>query len=178
MTMTDRVYHPAGRNKRSVWMMATHSFKDAHFATFPPELPETCIKAGSSQMGCCSVCGAPWVRSTESTFIPQPDVSKDKGIRGAGNQKPLDASNKRDGFPRGNTHTETTHWHQGCQCKDADVVPCTVFDPFFGAGTTGLVADRLQRHCIGIELNPAYAEMARKRIQAESTLLADVRIAA
>jgi DNA modification methylase len=93
------------RNKRSVWTMATKSFTEAHFATFPPELPETCIKAG------CPIGG-------------------------------------------------------------------TVLDPFFGAGTTGLVADRLQRDCIGIELNPAYAEIARKRIQGESSLFADVRVAA
>ena len=54
----------------------------------------------------------------------------------------------------------------------------TVLDPFFGAGTTGLVADRLQRNCIGIELNPVYAEIARKRIQAESTLFAEIEVAA
>jgi DNA modification methylase len=46
----------------------------------------------------------------------------------------------------------------------------TVLDPFFGAGTTGLVADRLRRHCIGIELNPAYADMARKRIIGDAPL--------
>jgi DNA modification methylase len=91
------------RNRRSVWTMATHSFAEAHFATFPPELPEICIRAG------CPPGGA-------------------------------------------------------------------VLDPFFGAGTTGLVADRLQRDCIGIELNPAYAEIARKRIQGESSLLADVQV--
>jgi site-specific DNA-methyltransferase (adenine-specific) len=39
----------------------------------------------------------------------------------------------------------------------------TVLDPFLGAGTTALVAGRLGRHCIGIELNPAYAQMARAR---------------
>ena len=165
------------RNKRSVWTMATHSFKDAHFATFPPELPETCIKAGSSQHGACSVCGTPWRRDTESTFVPQSDVSEEKGVRGAGDQKPLDASNHRDGFPRGNTNVETIGWSQACKCVGAHVVPCTVLDPFFGAGTTGLVADRLQRHCIGIELNPAYAEMARKRILSESTLFADIIMA-
>lgn len=42
-----------------------------------------------------------------------------------------------------------------------------VLDPFFGAGTTGLVADRLQRDCIGIELNPDYAEIARRRINGD-----------
>lgn len=37
------------RNKRSVWTINTKPFKDAHFATFPPELPELCIKAGSAE---------------------------------------------------------------------------------------------------------------------------------
>jgi site-specific DNA-methyltransferase (adenine-specific) len=41
----------------------------------------------------------------------------------------------------------------------------TVIDPFYGAGTTGIVADRLGRHCIGIELNPEYVEIARRRLQ-------------
>ncbi|MGV8955298.1 MAG: DNA-methyltransferase, partial [Cypionkella sp.] len=42
----------------------------------------------------------------------------------------------------------------------------TVLDPFFGAGTTGLVASRLGRNAVGIELNPEYAAMARERIDA------------
>lgn len=40
-----------------------------------------------------------------------------------------------------------------------------VLDPFGGAGTTGLVADRLERSAILIELNPEYAEIARRRIR-------------
>jgi DNA modification methylase len=43
----------------------------------------------------------------------------------------------------------------------------TVLDPFGGAGTTGLVADRLQRNAILIELNPEYAAMAERRIAAD-----------
>lgn len=39
----------------------------------------------------------------------------------------------------------------------------TVLDPFGGAGTTGLVADRLSRNALLIELNPQYAELARRR---------------
>lgn len=50
----------------------------------------------------------------------------------------------------------------------------TVLDPFGGAGTTGLVADRLQRNAILIELNPAYADMARKRISGDAGLFGDV----
>ena len=37
------------RNKRSVWTITTKPYKEAHFATFPPELPELCIKAGSRE---------------------------------------------------------------------------------------------------------------------------------
>ena len=37
------------KNKRSVWKINTKPYKDAHFATFPPELPELCIKAGSKE---------------------------------------------------------------------------------------------------------------------------------
>lgn len=47
-----------------------------------------------------------------------------------------------------------------------------VLDPFGGAGTTGLVADRLQRDAVLIELNPEYAALARRRITADAPLLA------
>ncbi len=80
------------RNKRSVWTVTTKPFKGAHFATFPPDLIEPCILAGSA----------------------------------------------------------------------ADTL---VLDPFSGAGTTGAVAVQHGRRYIGIELNPDYLEMSRKRIQ-------------
>lgn len=50
------------RNKRSVWDIPTKGFKGAHFATFPPELIIPCIMAGTSQLGCCPVCGKQWER--------------------------------------------------------------------------------------------------------------------
>ena len=50
----------------------------------------------------------------------------------------------------------------------------TVLDPFFGAGTTGLVADRLGRDCIGVEINPEYAAMARRRIEKDAGMFAIV----
>lgn len=74
-----------------VWDVATAAFRDAHFATFPPELVERCLRAGCPADG-------------------------------------------------------------------------RVLDPFGGAGTTGLVADALGLDCTLIELNPEYAEIARKRI--------------
>ncbi len=48
----------------------------------------------------------------------------------------------------------------------------TVLDPFMGSGTTGQVALQLGRSFIGIELNPAYAEMARRRIGGACPLFA------
>jgi hypothetical protein len=78
----DAVRRGEGRNKRSVWTVATKPFPEAHFATYPPELIEPCILAG------CPPGGG------------------------------------------------------------------TVLDPFGGAGTTGMVADRLQRNAVLIELNP------------------------
>lgn len=89
------------RNKRSVWEVTTQPFTDAHFATFPPDLIEPCIKAGCPAGG-------------------------------------------------------------------------TVLDPFAGAGTTGLVADRLQRHALLIELNPDYAGMAGQRTTDDAPLFAGV----
>lgn len=50
----------------------------------------------------------------------------------------------------------------------------TVLDPFGGAGTTGLVADRLQRDAILIELNPSYAALATERITGDAPLFAEV----
>ncbi len=50
----------------------------------------------------------------------------------------------------------------------------TVLDPFGGAGTTGLVADRLGRDSILIELNPEYAELARRRITDDAPLFVEV----
>jgi DNA modification methylase len=50
----------------------------------------------------------------------------------------------------------------------------TVLDPFGGAGTTGLVADRLGRNAILIELNEAYAAMAERRIRSDAGMFAEI----
>jgi hypothetical protein len=54
----------------------------------------------------------------------------------------------------------------------------TVIDPFAGAGTTGLVADRLGRDAILIELNPAYSSMTRNRIANDAPLFVEFANAA
>jgi DNA modification methylase len=49
----------------------------------------------------------------------------------------------------------------------------TILDPFGGAGTTGMVADRLQRNAILIELHPDYPDMARNRVSKDAGLFAE-----
>lgn len=56
-------------------------------------------------------------------------------------------------------------WFPTCSCNAGDPVPCVVLDPFAGAGTVSLVAERLGRDSIYIDLNPEYADMARERIE-------------
>lgn len=102
--METRIYSEIkGANKRSVWAVTTKPYKEAHFATYPPDLIEPCILAGS---------------------------------------------------------------------KEGDLV----LDPFSGSGTTGEVALRHNRHYIGLELNPEYAEISRKRISEAIGMFADVHV--
>lgn len=49
----------------------------------------------------------------------------------------------------------------------------TVLDPFGGAGTTGMVAQRHRRNAILCEINPTYARMAAERIEADGAALFD-----
>lgn len=53
------VYSPGGRNSRSVWLIFPQRFEGAHFAVMPELLAERCIRAGTSENGCCAKCGAP-----------------------------------------------------------------------------------------------------------------------
>ena len=41
----------------------------------------------------------------------------------------------------------------------------TVLDPFAGAGTVGVVARKLRREFVGVEINPEFADLARRRIE-------------
>ena len=69
---------------------------------------------------------------------------------------------KRDGKKAHPTQKPETLLHRVLMAatKPGDIV----LDPFFGSGTTGAVAKRLGRHFIGLERDPAYAEIARGRI--------------
>ena len=142
------------RNRRSVWTVATQPYKGAHFATYPPKLIEPCIKAGTSEEGCCSACGAPWVRVVERTAMVLDRSSRTHELE----------RTRSSGTMVEPPTSKTTGWQPSCQCVGARVVPCTVLDPFNGSGTTGDVALRLGRRYVGCELNHDYVELAKRRI--------------
>lgn len=178
--MTKEEQTANGRNLRNVWSIATKPFSEAHFATFPPDLVIPCIKAGTSEYGVCPECGTPWQRQTEKGLTaasPKATKTHKTSTRVNSSDKGDQASNrKKDGHMPGYiTTVKTLGWDQQCDCEAAAPIPATVLDPFGGAGTTGLVADRLGRDCILIELNPEYAEIARKRIYGDNPLFTEVK---
>jgi DNA modification methylase len=145
---------PTTRNRRSVWTIATKPYKGAHFATFPPQLIEPCILAGTSEYGCCPSCGAPWKRRIEKQTIRR-DRPADM------TQRHLEGNGVNScGNTVAGVKTVTTGWDPTCVClteyAHAMPVPCTVLDPFVGSGTTCMVSNWLGRKSIGIDLSETY----------------------
>lgn len=151
------------RNLRSVWWMSTHPYPEAHFATFPPSLPEVCVKASTSEYGCCPACGAGWTRIVEKPAPPEEIRNRGTGSKMDFHSRQVGADQRLQNFYDANP-SRTTGWRQSCDCPAAPPTPCTILDPFSGAGTTGLVAASLGRAAILIDLNPEYHELARQRI--------------
>jgi DNA modification methylase len=144
-------------------------FPGAHFATFPSKLIEPLIRGATSERGCCAQCGKPWVRQISVEYSKRrPSAGSDARSRG---EDKFSIANGGSGYRGDNLvrEVETTGWQPSCT-HDAGVVPATVLDCFAGAGTTLLVADRLQRDAIGIELNTAYTEMAMQRCRDDAPL--------
>lgn len=150
-----RLYNPAGRNRRTVWEIATQPMPDAHFATFPEALVEPCIKAGTSERGCCPSCGAPWLRVVERL----PVTGRNE------NKTPSSAHAVVKCSRAGESHVKTVGWQPSCTCGTEETVPCIVLDPFGGSGTVAKVARDLGRSSILIEINPEYVQIAKKRLR-------------
>jgi len=131
-------------------------YKEAHFATFSPRLITPMILAGTSPRA-CEICGAPWERVVER----EPMEIKRSG-RGA-------LLGKYGRTAASGTMTKpaisiTTGWRPTCSCKNEGTGRCIVLDPFVGSGTTLWVAERFGRDSIGIEINPKYCELVKKRM--------------
>jgi len=107
----------------------------------------------------CNKCGVTKQLIVEKEFVG--DSNKRKSPTG-----------KDYGQPRVNTNTgngmiiakEIGRYFTDCGCN-AGFSGGTVLDIFMGAGTTAVVAKKLGRNYLGIELNPAYIEIAEKRIK-------------
>ena len=127
-----------------------------HFASFPTSLPQFCIKASTSEAGCCAECGAPWARVVKVAFLQTGPIRHN-----------LASEDNRVGFPRGLSQAETLGWRRTCD-HGVPAVPCTVLDPFCGSGSTLIAATRLGRKSIGVELSASYVVLARHRLADEA----------
>lgn len=163
------------------WLMGPEPFGGGHYATYPPKIPERAILAGTSEHGACPVCLSPWARKVEPTEEYAEHLGKDwadsekDAAEGRGHcdlGEGRKASQRRVKRKAASVTAEyrTVGWEASCKCGRPDVVHCTVLDMFFGAGTSGLVARRLGRRYIGIELNDRYAEIAFNRINTDTVM--------
>ena len=148
-----------------VWTMNTASYRGGHYATFPMELPLTCIKAGTSEKGICSACGMPVVRVVERTNDWHGNTKARTG--GAKLSEPTKETARGNLVSRVPEYvgpdTHTVAWRPACSCG-APTKPAVILDCFSGAGTTGLACRALGREYIGIELNEKYAKASEDRI--------------
>ena len=152
-----------GRNRRTVWEIATQPTPEAHFATFPEALVEPCIKAGTSERGCCAKCGAPMERVVEKEFYGNWEHHRT-------DDWDTNVHNKGHATDKAYKPPKTTGWQPTCKCN-ADTAPCVVLDPFGGSGTTAKVARDLKRDSIMIELNPTYIKIARGKLRLNEQLV-------
>ena len=130
-------------------------------------------QASGRNLRCCAACGAPWTRQTEKRDTGRVQKMADGWDTGPGSHGTI----HRDGWEKGAagvpvTAQVTVGWLPSCSCG-AGVAPCAVLDPFGGAGTTGMVADRLGRDAILIELNESYVTMMRERITKDAGMFAE-----
>lgn len=142
-----------GRNKRCVWRITTKPYKEAHFATYPEALCETPIKAGCPEF-VCKKCG----KAREKIY------EKGEFIQTGGSRKKETPSISEQQKQRTGYHQPIDMGYTDCGCN-AGWEAGTVLDPFFGAGTTGLVAKKLGRQFVGIELSEEYIKIAEARIE-------------
>jgi site-specific DNA-methyltransferase (adenine-specific) len=143
------------KNKLSVWKIVPARYRGAHFATFPVQLPETCLLSGSPT-GYCQECKKNVLRNVVKKRIP---TRPGTDIKNTGDPMV-------DGNKDANRHVSIiikNDFNRQCDCT-CDTVPSLVLDPFSGAGTTGIAAMKNGREYIGVELNPEYVKLSIERL--------------
>ncbi len=138
-----------GKGPGDVWPIPVANFRGPHFATFPSKLVETPILS-TCPARLCVACGTPW--KTKTTIRQLGNVVRFK----------TDHFVRRHPVRYAVLRTNPRLLPQ-CGC-DAKTRPGIVLDPFFGTGTVGVVAGCLDRDWVGVEVNPTYADLARRRL--------------
>lgn len=158
-------YKDGNVNKRSVWSMSLKPFPEAHFATFPEELIVDCIKSGCPEY-ICNKCGKPREKIINTIVGSSKECPKTVAAHEARGGKGIPKGTVgKSGGSRVDSMSEIVGLTD-CGCN-AGFSAGIVLDPFSGAGTTALVAAKLNRNYIGIELNPEYVKIAEKRLRNE-----------
>lgn len=143
---------PRGKNKRNVWEISTVANPHGHFAMFPEKLVETPILAGCPEF-ICNKCGRPRTKVYEKVGEEQRRWSKNNA-----DESPYNKQGSMQNIYKDKGLTD-------CGCN-AGFRPGIVLDPFMGAGTTAIVAKKLNRDYLGFELNPKYCEICEERLNA------------
>ncbi len=100
----------------------------------------------------------PTKKASYNSKVDSRDLLADKQDQGSNRSK--------SGHKPGHVNKTTTlSWEQTCDCTTSGIVPAIILDPFMGAGTTAVVARKLNRNFIGIELNPEYIKISNKRLE-------------
>ncbi len=117
-----------GRNIRSVWTIPTSAYKDAHFAVFPPAIPDVCVRMGTSERGACPTCGSPWERVVERRVPNDPGRGEDSKLKN--NQGSLSeiahlTAQRRLGqaYQDQSEAPRTVGWMPSCSCYRTSPLP-------------------------------------------------------
>lgn len=151
---------PDYRNKRCVWEVNPKGTKKEsdtdHYAVFPEKLIWDMILAGCPEF-VCNKCGK--TRQKIQIKIGTKEVPPIGGIKHS-----KDNSSNFNETYTGNTEQNIYREElSNCGCN-AGFSGGIVLDPFFGSGTTGVVALKQNKQFIGIELNEKYCEIAKRRL--------------
>lgn len=153
-------------NMRSVWRINLQPGSNGqHIAGFPEKIPYYCIKAGSSEKGCCVECGKPYKRILEKNGTINHSYAP-----GSRDYHKLETAKGKHGSTSSFLTDESVQWkHIGwqktCNCESNEISPSLILDPFMGSGTVAVVALKEQRDFYGIELNPESQKFAMERIK-------------
>ena len=146
--------------------IVTRAHPFAHFAVYPETLIEPLINAGCPKE-VCSKCGKPKMPFREKTGRTYDSRNGEYTDEGKYISRKIAETNhvSESSVFRTDLIQETkTVMKPSCSCN-ANFISGTVLDPFNGSGTTMLVARNLGRSAIGIDVNPIYSEIVKKRLQ-------------